>query len=263
GRGFSVSRDAARTTGNGINFQYPYYLLDGTRNTDRRWYLLSPHLWEDAFRRFADGEFAGGISLEDAGGLIYSEYEQNNPVFRDVTGPMLTDALRAVADAQDGAFALTYGNAYTWGLADTIFGVPLGASGYFIQSGEVPFYQLVVHGYIEYSGEPQNLSADKRISFLRSVEYGALPHYFGIYAPSSDLNRSVLAGMFSACYLDWLPEAAEQAEQAGRLHTAIAGKRMTGHEKLGEGVFRTTYENGVMVTVDYNTLTFTAEGVTG
>ncbi|MCL2004341.1 MAG: DUF5696 domain-containing protein [Oscillospiraceae bacterium] len=268
GRGFSVSRDAARTTGNGVNFQNPYHLLDGTRDTNRRWYLLAPSLWADSFMGFAQSthtaDMAGYIAVEDAGELVYSEYSQTEPMFRDVTGPMLVDALQALkAEPNARRVALTYGNAYTWGIADTLYEAPLGASGYFIQSGEVPFYQLAVHGYIEYSGEPMNLSADKHRAFLRSVEYGALPHYSGIYAPSSDLNRSALEGIFSACYLDWLPDAANQTALAGDLTRLISGRRMTDHRQVADGVFRTSYENGVSVTVDYNAQTFSVSGGAG
>jgi hypothetical protein len=101
-----------------------------------------------------------------------------------------------------------------------------------------------------------NLSPDKQLTFLRSVEYGALPHYFGTYAPSSDLNRSILAGMFSACYLDWIDIAASQAAQAGELFSRIAGQRMTGHARTADGVYRTDYENGISVIVDYNARSF-------
>jgi hypothetical protein len=256
GAGFSSSRDAARTTGNGINFQNPYFLLDGTRNGDgERWTLLAPSRWGDAFAGFTGSvPMVENLAIEDAGGLVYSEYEQNAPIFRDEAGPMLTDALTLAKP--NGQFALTHGNAYTWGIADTLYNVPLGASGYFLQSGEVPFYQLVVHGYIEYSGPAQNLDPDKWRSFLRSVEYGALPHYSGIYAPSSELSRSALAGVFSACYADWLPDAQGQAEAAGDLYIRIAGQRMTDHQEVSPSVFQTTYENNITVTVDYNSLTF-------
>jgi hypothetical protein len=253
GRGFSASRHAARTTGNGINFQYPYHLLDGTRDTSRRWHLLSPWSWEEAFGNFAYGAEAAHLSVEDAGELVFSEYDKKTPLYRDITGPMLTGAIRH-------ADALSYGNAYTWGAVDVLYDVPLGASGYFIQSREVPFYQLVVSGFIEYSGVPMNLSPDKHLFFLRSVEYGALPHYTGIYKPSAELNRSVLEGLFSACYLDWLPDAAGQAELAGDLWERINGSRMERHERVSDGVFRTVYENGATVTVDYNTRTFEVAG---
>jgi hypothetical protein len=248
GRGFSASRDAARTTGNGLNFQNDYFIQDGTRNThSRRWFLLAPSLWEDAFGRSPQRNYA----VEDAGSLIYSDYNQNDPVFRDQTGPLLVESLKSLGNP-----ALAGGNAYTWEVAHTLFDVPLGASGYFIQSDEIPFYQLVVHGYIEYSGDAMNLSPDKQLSLLRSVEYGALPHYFGIYAPSSELNRSILAGMFSACYLDWIGLAAGQAEQAGDLYEIVAGQRMINHARIADGVFETSYENGVAVTVDYNARSF-------
>jgi hypothetical protein len=257
GRGFSASRDAARTTGNGLNFQYDYFIQDGTRNNyARRWHLLSPELWNDAFAQVREQPH---MSAADAGRLVYSDYNQNNPVFRDRTGPALVAALN---NGGDNNLALSYGNEYVWALSPVLYDVPLGASGYFLQSGEVPFYQLVIHGYIEYSGSAMNLSPDKQLSLLRSVEYGALPHYFGIYAKSAELNRSILEGMFAACYLDWLDIAAEQAAQIKDLYTLIHGQRMSGHEQIAENIFRTTYENGTVVTVDYGARAFTVE-VTG
>jgi len=254
GRGFSASRDAARTTGNGLNFQYDYFIQDGTRNTfERRWYLLAPSLWQDSFKQVREKSH---ISAADVGRLVYSDYNQKEPVFRDQTGPALVAALD---NNGNNNLAFSYGNAYVWGLAPVLYDVPLGSSGFFLQSDEVPFYQLVTHGYIEYSGIAMNLSSDKQLSLLRSVEYGALPHYFGIYAQSAELNRSILDGMFSANYLDWLDTAAAQAAQTGDLYTHIRGQRMTGHEQIADGIFKTSYENGVIVTVDYNTRSFTME----
>ncbi|MDR2546994.1 MAG: DUF5696 domain-containing protein [Lachnospiraceae bacterium] len=252
GQGFSSSRDAARTTGNGLNFQYDYFIQDGSRNTfARRWYLLSPALWHDSFGIIRGNDF---MSAADAGRLVYSDYNQKSSVFRDRTGPAL---VKAMDSGSSNTLALSYGNAYTWELGPILYDVPLGASGFFLQGEEVPFYQLVVHGYIEYSGQAMNLAPDKQLALLRTVEYGAIPQYFGIYAPSAELNRSILAGMFSASYVDWLDMAADQAEQLGDLYQRIRGQRMTGHEETAAGVFRTTYENGVVVTVDYGERLFT------
>jgi hypothetical protein len=262
GHGYTISEQAARTTGNGINFQFGYYLLDGTRDSARRdGTLLAPSAWPGAFKRFGESASAlsKGISLADAGMLMYSEYNQEKPVFRDVTGTVLVEMLKTLAETADD-FALTGGNAYTWAAADTLYSVPLGASGYLLQSAEVPFYQMAVHGYIEYSGEPMNAAADKTETLLRSVEYGALPHYSGIYAESAATNRSVLDTLFSAHYGDWLATAEAQARIVGDIYEKIAGARMTGHKKVSEGVYTTAYDNGVSVTVDYNAGTVRAEG---
>ncbi|MCL2627329.1 MAG: DUF5696 domain-containing protein [Oscillospiraceae bacterium] len=250
GRGFSASNSAARTTGGGLNFQYDYYIQDGTRNAyARRWYLLSPNQWESALKGVRENKH---MSLEDAGRLVYSDYNQNSPVFRDRTGPALVQALKK----DEGRLALSYGNAYVWELMPVLYDVPLGASGFFLECEEVPFYQLVIHGYIEYSGTAMNLSPDKQTALLRSIEYGALPHYFGTYAESSLLRNTVLEGMFASQFLDWIDIAAEQTSQIGDLYKQISGQHMTGHEKISDGIYQTTYENGIVVTVDYNTRTF-------
>ena len=250
GRGFSTSGDAVRTTGGGISFQYDYFVQDGSRNAfARRWYLLAPRLWQDAFSQVREVSY---MTVEDAGRLVYSDYNSTQPLYRDRTGPALVRAMRK----EEGQLVLSYGNAYTWELLPIIYDAPLGASGYFLQSDEVPFYQLVTHGYIEYSGIAMNLLPDKQLYLLRSVEYGALPQYFGTYADSTELRNTVLEGMFAAGYYDWRDIAVSQIRQLGDLNIKINGQQMTGHIKLSEGIFQTSYENGVVVTVDYNTRTF-------
>jgi hypothetical protein len=254
GRGFSASSNAARTTGGGLNFQFDYFIQDGSRDANgRRWYLLAPSVWENALSDVRESSFK---TIEDAGRLVYSDYNQTQPIYRDRTGPMLVNALRK----DNGRHSLSHGNAYVWELSPILRDVPLGASGYFLQSDEVPFYQLVVHGYIEYSGVAMNLSSDKQLYLLRSIEYGALPHYFGTYARSADLRNTVLEGMFASSWFDWADIMADQAKQLGDLYGRIGGKLMTGHKEISDGVFQTTYEYDIIVTVDYNTRTFRIDG---
>lgn len=45
----------------------------------------------------------------------------------------------------------------------------------------MPFYQMVIHGYIPYCLPPVNDAADSREALLRSVEYGAELQYALVY----------------------------------------------------------------------------------
>lgn len=47
----------------------------------------------------------------------------------------------------------------------------------------VPFVPLVLHGIVDYAGEPINTETNLEETLLRSVEYGACPHFEWNYEP--------------------------------------------------------------------------------
>ena len=52
---------------------------------------------------------------------------------------------------------ITGGNAYALPYADQIVNVPMESSHFNIVDETVPFYQMVIHGSIDYAGSPINL----------------------------------------------------------------------------------------------------------
>ena len=67
-------------------------------------------------------------------------------------------------EAQYGKLAATEktlmeegGNAYTFGYVSDIIDAPVEYSQFYIIDEQVPFYQMVIHGSIDYSGEALNL----------------------------------------------------------------------------------------------------------
>ena len=73
-------------------------------------------------------------------------------------------------------------------------------SGYFFTDETIPFYQMVVHGLIPYSGDPQNLFYDPQLQYLKMVEYGYMPYYQFTMNYSDDLKDTYYSDLFSSSY---------------------------------------------------------------
>lgn len=68
---------------------------------------------------------------------------------------------------------INMGNEYAAVYSDMITNMDLQGSEYSILDEYVPFYQMAVHGYINYTGEALNLVGNMEDELLRSAEYGA------------------------------------------------------------------------------------------
>ena len=122
----------------------------------------------------------------------------------------------------------------------------------------IPFYQMVIHGSIEYSGEPINLNGDTRNTFLQAVEAGSGMYYRWCYAPNGEVQDLLFDGMYSLGYESWFDDAVAMYKEYNELLASTAGQYLVKHENVAENVNRITYEDGTTVYINYNSYDYTA-----
>lgn len=137
-------------------------------------------------------------------------------------------------------------------------------------NAKIPLYQLVYHGTILYcpSGDTINCTMGDTKKILKLVEYGGRPAIY-VYQQFMDMKRGgfeFLGKVNPICDTDEdLRETAEVIKKAETLYNALESIRysaMVNHEKLAEGVFKTTYENGCFTVVNYNATDYVYGGDT-
>ncbi|MEF3309180.1 DUF5696 domain-containing protein [Paenibacillus sp. GYB004] len=210
--------------------------------------------------RYAELDVSG-LRLNYMGEKLYSDLRVSSPLYRKQTIALWQEAME-LTRKQLGSVAVTGGNAYTFGFADRIDGAPADSSHYTYEDATVPFYQIALHGLIPYSSEAGNLREDPKKSFLRMVEYGAVPKYQLTHENSSKLKRTPMDGLFSSEADTWLEPAAEEYRKAAEALNKVVDATITGHERVMQDVYRTTYSNGVTIVVNYGQLSRTVNGVT-
>lgn len=149
-------------------------------------------------------------------------------------------------------------NSYMLPYVDEIFEISNTSSKFNLADLSVPFYQMVIHGCIEYSGKPINLYGDTRQAFLQAVEAGSGMYYRWCYVPNDQVQDLWFEGMYSLSYTSWIDEAIEMYKEYNDLLSSTAGSFITEHENVAENVNKVTYENGTVVYVNYNSYDYTA-----
>lgn len=261
GKGFSSSNDSTRSMGNAVAFQYEYRTTTLKVMKDQKhWYLLAPKKILDAVKAFTSSTKKYDLentALEDIGQMVYSDYNKKSVIYRDKVSGIITDSMKVLSDGMKNVM-VTGGNAYTLPYVTNITDIPMEYSNYVAETESIPFYQMVIHGYISYSGEAFNYSENRQDDFLKMMEYGAVPHYIGIYKESSAIKDSTdLDDYFSPNYKEWIDEAAENYKTLKDVYSGINDKVIVKHEKLDAGVYKTTYENGTAIIVNYNDSRYT------
>ena len=139
------------------------------------------------------------------------------------------------------------GNFYMLKNIDSVIDLPLKASA--AQSGayySVPFVELILHGITDYSGEPINTDRNIEEALLRSIEYGACPHFEWNY--ESLVNNTQDDPFY---YDNTINTAAEFYTKANETLNDLRDARMTDHYEVDDGVFCTEYDTGAMIYVNY------------
>jgi hypothetical protein len=237
--------------------------MDGTVFKDESWFLSKPARTVDmAYDSIQELKDIGvsGLFYDGIGSMVFNDYDPTGTTTRE-------DAIKIYKGLLDytrqelGSAGVYRGNDYSIDDVDYIDDLPNDSSYDFMIDETVPFYPIVLHGYVPYSfGDGGNLRNDVQTEFLKSIEYGAMPTFFLTYEESREMmDLNVWFYLFSSQYKKWADRIGEEYGQFDSL-AKLFSQRIVDHEKLADQRFATTYEDGTRVVVDYNKGTFVVEG---
>ena len=144
-------------------------------------------------------------------------------------------------------------NAYSFGYTKDITNVPVGDNEYAIVDENIPLYQMIIHGCINYSTDLLNFddSEDMTLTVLQMIETGTAPHYVFTEQPSSRMKNTGMNTFYATTYDVWKGEAVDIYNRVNEALKYVTGAEMTGHEINGE-VRKVTYSNGVTIYINYS-----------
>ena len=191
------------------------------------------------------------ISLGDVGEKLYSNLAKNKFLSRSKSGEYVISAVRKLSD-QDRKISVNGGNAYLLPYINRLYNVPTSSSRYDLFTDDVPFYQIVLHGFITMSGDSVLQSTEPIDNFLKAVETGNAVSYSAIYESSDILTGTRYENLYSSTYSLWLDNAVEQYKNYMPLLNEIYNKEISEHQILSDDVYSTTFGNGIRVIVNYS-----------
>lgn len=251
--GFLVFTDAAQFVSRETAKLYPYSKVTfGQLKSEDAYYLLGADVSQkmaDNLAAYAAGRGVG-VSLEDVGKNLSSDFDKDNPVRRQAA---LENQQTWLKDQRDGGmeFMINSGNDYAMPFSSMITNMDLTGTKYTIIDRAVPFYQIAIHGYVNYTGEPLTLTQGWEEELLVSAEYGAGLSFTVMKETAFVLQNTLYSKYFGADYASWHDRL---LEVYGRYNEELGGifcQRITGHERMTDTLVCTVYEDGTKVYVNY------------
>lgn len=255
----------ARVDAGGFNEQNDVmYMGNSAIWSTNELFLLSPTAslenYEEAEKSASKYDISG-VSMLSIGQYLVYNYNESDYVTKAECKEIWQKMLLSSKEKFGSAVA-EGGNAYVIGYADTVMNIPSTDSGYQITTKSIPFYQMVVHGLANYTGEAGNLSSDLGKETLKWVEYGYLPYFELTHSGSEDLMYTDYNTLYSSTYSAWLDDAASIYVDFNKNLTDVRDAYMVEHEEVASDVFKVTYSNGTVIYVNYNADSVTVDDVT-
>lgn len=191
-----------------------------------------------------------GIAFDYLGSELYADYNVKNFTSRQDMKKAYQDILKK-AEEKEVNVAVSGGNAYTAGLTDTAYNYPISSSGFTLQSRQIPFAQMVFHGYMNMVSYPINLLDEPDEAFLLCIESGTVPCFAVTGLSNTTLRRTSYKDLFGTCYADFGEEFCRRLAASAELFEKIYDSAITSYSSEN-GVSQIIYENGIKVIVNYN-----------
>ncbi len=279
---YNYTRESARYYGAGytlsfgqvspVTLQQTYAL--GYKET--LYNVISPKFlvrYVDKFAKKIKKYDISGISLRDLGDLLTSDKKRTEMILREEAKKIVLGQFEKLENTGKDIM-VSGGNAYTWKYTDDLINIPVTGNTYLIIDEDVPFYQMLVHGYIDYTGQAINLddSFNSTDSILTMIEYGSAPHFTFTSKPSSDMKYTGLNSMYSTTYknqsdaqsqetvFSWDALAKNVYSEVNGVLRNVTNAEIIKHERLDSGVVKVTYDNGVTIYINKQNVAADAEG---
>ncbi len=251
GGGYSRLSDATKLP-NGQNVRFRYYDTV-SRKGSASYYLLNrsqlaPTV-ERLTERYADSGLTG-LSLSSLSRISYSDYATADA---QVCGKIAQDVSAILAGVRQSGlqFLADAPNDYAAVNADYVIDAPLYSSAYNFSRTDVPFYQIVLRGYVPLNGTPINLSADGDDAILRCVESGTGLTYVLLRNYTNQLITTKYSFTYGCAYEQQRDGIVKTVNKLTNYYAGLQGAQIRSHRLLSDTLRVTEFDNGVYAVVNY------------
>ena len=203
-----------------------------------------------------------GVALRDLGSVLSADKNRMDLIHRQKALELTMAAFETIGEKNQ--LLVQGGNAYSFGYTTEIVNAPITGSKFMLVDEIIPFYGMVIHGYINYAGDELNLtqSTDRDRLLLDLIENGASLHYVLSYEKSDLIKYSGLNNMFSVQYELYADEIESYYKELSAALQDVVNVPIVGHEILENDVRKVTYENGVVIYINRGSKDVSVDGIT-
>lgn len=225
------------------------------------YYLLKPIRINQTvynFTRNASNFGFSGIAFDGISNMLYSDFSGERYDISFTKNEIVKAAESALKNIEN--LSVNTPNAYMLEHATYAGNLPLYSSMFDIQDEHVPFYQILLRGYMPYSSQPLNLTGEPQKTFLKTIETGSMPSFVFGYRNIEEIRESPYTDYFSVNWNYWSKDSIEIYNRINEFFDKIGNSTITKHLKVADEVYYTEFSNGYGVIVNYTDKEFNELG---
>ena len=207
----------------------------------------------------------GGLAVFDLGETLVGNNKRGENLSRTGAVPRYAQAFETLGAKyallldRPALYALPYAAAAT--------NLPTSDNGYQITDASIPFLQMVLEGCVPCSATSWNLSAHSDLwrEMLFAMESKSAPRFTFTYQSPEIFHHTQdmdYMAYYATQYTQWLEKAAAYYDEYSAFYRLVRDARISGHALLPGGLRRVTYDNGVIVWLNYGDAPAQADGAT-
>lgn len=226
-------------------------------------YYLMPAKSQEKLETFVNSYTKKGvdnIALSGISNTLFSLSSKGSYYDRDYTAGIYADAVASVD--KNASLILEQPFAYMWNNTEAFLDMPLGSSEYMYIDEEIPFLSMVLKGILPMYSDYVNFEADKTEFFLQMVESGVYPSFYLTHENSSALIYTNSSDLYSTQFDIYKETVVEYDAQLREVAEKVKDAFIVGHEKTAYDVVKVTYDNGVVIYVNYSERAVSVDGMT-
>ena len=120
------------------------------------------------------------LSVRSLGSDLNSDFDKNDYYDREASKDKIVEMLKLLKGSSGNksyGLVIDGGNSYAMPYADVALAVSLDSSRRSEMSESVPFFGIVYHGSVEFTGEAFNMEGDTEYALLKAIENGATLYF--------------------------------------------------------------------------------------
>ncbi|MCL2717768.1 MAG: DUF5696 domain-containing protein [Lachnospiraceae bacterium] len=218
--------------------------------------LMSPKFlprYVEKFTSRIDRYDIGGISLRELTSWLHADKRRTNIINREESLNVVLAQLKLLESS--GKNLMGSGSYdYSFPYLTDIINAPTKANRFFIIDHEIPLYEMIIHGSINFAGPLLNFNyeEDKSGVVLNHIEYGASPHYAFTWEEANKMKNTGMNRYVNTTFAIWKNEAVNIYHQINEALRYVSGAFMVNHQILDDNVRAVSYSNGITIYLNYN-----------
>lgn len=204
----------------------------------------------DSFLKKYEDLNIDGISMAKAGRELNSDFSDKNSTDREIALKGISEILKKVDKKHS---IMTSGaNAYILKNTDYCSDVPLVSNERDNTDVSVPFLQMVISGNVRYSGQAVNFSGGSENLWLRMAAVAADPYYVLTNQYGEQVRDSDYSFLYCSDYNYLKNDILEDVKEYQQKLSGVSGRRLIDYIKLSDDLYRSVFEDGYTVTVNFS-----------